>query len=52
MADPVAFIGVEEQHLFRLGYRLLVRKIAQEDSTVRKYQLRCRCALLRTHGLT
>ena len=48
VADPVTFGGVEEQHLVRFGYGLVMPKMPHIDAAIRKYQLRVGRALFRT----
>ena len=47
MADPVAFGGVEKQHLIRLGDGLIMAQVAHINAAIRKHQL-CGRALFRT----
>ena len=40
VTDPVAFESIEEQHLVRFGYGLVMSNVPQVDATIRKDQLR------------
>ena len=48
MADPVAFGGVEKQHLVRLGYGLILPNMPHIDAAIRKHQFRGGRELFRT----
>jgi hypothetical protein len=39
VADPIAFGGVEKQHLVRFGYGLIVSNVPDVDTTIGKHQL-------------
>ena len=40
MTDPVAFKGIEKQHLVRFAYGLVMSNMPHIYASVRKYQLR------------
>ena len=40
MTDPIAFKGIEKQHLVRFAYGLVMSNMPHIDASVRKHQLR------------